>query len=131
MADYERLEAAAGPSRGLITLERARHATALTPGDAPGADAAGDAVKLTLYLSRRQRIDGVAAHRVAATVFHRHEFAGAAVFLGVDGTVAGQRRRARFFSRNTDVPVLVVVWAASPQPWRRRDSWPHCCPTRC
>lgn len=100
-------DVAAITSRGLITLERAQRADTANPGDAPDAD--GDAVKLTLYLSRRQRINGVAAHRAAVNVFHRHGFAGAAAFLGVDGTLAGRRRRARFFSRNTDVPVLVVA----------------------
>lgn len=40
-------------------------------------------------------------------VLHRLGFAAAEVFLGVDGTVAGQRRRARFVSRNADVPLVV------------------------
>jgi PII-like signaling protein len=31
------------------------------------------------------------------------------VFLGVDGTKHGQRRRARFFSRNVDVPVMIIA----------------------
>lgn len=89
-------------ARGLITLERAQRGYTPVPDD-------GDGVKLTLYLSRRQRIDGVAAHRAAVSVFHRAGFAGAAVFLGVDGSIAGRRRRARFFSGNADVPVLVVA----------------------
>ena len=89
-------------ARGLITLERAQRGYTPVPDD-------GDGVKLTLYLSRRQRINGLAAHRAAVSVFHRAGFAGAAVFLGVDGSIAGRRRRARFFSGNTDVPVLVVA----------------------
>jgi PII-like signaling protein len=89
-------------ARGLITLERAQRGYTPVPGERDG-------VKLTLYLSRRQRINGVAAHRAAVSVFHRAGFAGAAVFLGVDGSIAGRRRRARFFSGNADVPVLVVA----------------------
>jgi PII-like signaling protein len=34
------------------------------------------------------------------------------VFLGVDGTADGVRQRARFFSRNTDVPVMVIAVGA-------------------
>jgi PII-like signaling protein len=42
-------------------------------------------------------------------VLHRLGFAGASVFLGVDGTVRGQRRRARFVSRNIGVPVMIIA----------------------
>ncbi|PRC61444.1 hypothetical protein C6A85_08925, partial [Mycobacterium sp. ITM-2017-0098] len=35
-------------------------------------------------------------------------FAGADVYLGVDGTVDGLRHRARFFSRNGDVPLSIA-----------------------
>ena len=42
-------------------------------------------------------------------VLHSHGFAGASVFLGVDGTKHGQRRRARFFSRNVDIPVMIIA----------------------
>jgi PII-like signaling protein len=31
------------------------------------------------------------------------------VLLGVDGTVGGERRRARFFGANADVPVMVIA----------------------
>jgi len=31
------------------------------------------------------------------------------VFLGVDGSIRGIRRRARFFARNTDVPLMIVA----------------------
>jgi PII-like signaling protein len=37
------------------------------------------------------------------------------VFLGVDGTAHGQRRRARFFSRNHDVPVMVIALGTDDQ----------------
>lgn len=119
-------DVAAITGRGLLTLERARRGDAVAHGGSPNGDGGGgdddgdgdgdgDGVKLTLYLSRRQRINGVPAHRAACALFARHGFTGASAFLGVDGTVAGQRRRARFFSRNVDVPVLVVAVGSAVQ----------------
>ena len=35
-------------------------------------------------------------------------FAGATVLLGVDGTAHGVRQRARFFGRNTAVPLMII-----------------------
>jgi PII-like signaling protein len=90
-------------TRGLVTLERARvHA-------GPEASAQPDAVKLTVYLGRQDRVSGQPAYRAVCDVLHRHGFAGASVFLGVDGTRDGQRRRAGFFSRNLDVPVMIIA----------------------
>jgi PII-like signaling protein len=94
-------------SRGLITLERARVSG--------GSAAAPDTAKLTVYLGRQDRAAGLPAYRVVCGVLHRHEFAGASVFLGVDGTQRGQRQRARFFSRNVDVPVMVIAVGAGHQ----------------
>lgn len=94
-------------SRGLITLERAQLSS-----DSP---AVPDAAKLTVYLGRRDRIGGVPAHRMACDVLYRHGFAGASVFLGVDGTNHGRRRRAHFFSRNVDVPVMIIAVGISAQ----------------
>lgn len=85
-------EVATMTGRGLITLERASL-------DTPP----GDPVRLSLFLGRKQ----TPGHLAATAVLHRLGFVAAEVFLGVDGTVAGQRRRARFISRNSDVPVLV------------------------
>jgi PII-like signaling protein len=89
-------------SRGLITMERGRIPT----GELVGA--AGDATQITLLLGRQQRLAGSAAYFAVCDILYQTGFAGAATFLGVDGTVDGQRRRAKFFSRNLDVPVLVV-----------------------
>ncbi|WP_167104689.1 DUF190 domain-containing protein [Mycobacterium sp. DL592] len=98
--------------RGLITLERAR----LLDKDLAGAPLPdGDAVKLTLYVGRRRRVNGLPAYYAVCDLLHRHGFAGASVFLGVDGTVHGQRRRAHFFSRNTDVPVMIIAVGTSAQ----------------
>ena len=90
-------------TRGLVTLERAR----LLVG--PDASAPPDTVKLTVYVGRQDRVSGQPAHRAVCEVLHRHGFAGASVFLGVDGTKHGQRQRARFFSRNVDVPVMIIA----------------------
>ena len=88
-------------SRGLITLERAQLSGS--------SSAPIDTAKLSIYLGRQDRVAGLPAHRAACEVLHRHGFAGATVLLGVDGTRYGQRRRARFFSRNVDVPVMIVA----------------------
>ncbi len=88
-------------SRGLVTLERAHLGG--------GPIRPHSAAKLTVYVGRQDRADGRPAYRAACEVLHRHGFAGASVFLGVDGTAGGQRRRARFFSRNLGVPVMVIA----------------------
>jgi PII-like signaling protein len=90
-------------TRGLVTLERARLLTGSE------ASAPPDTVKLTLYVGRQDRVSGRPAHHAVCDVLHRHGFAGASVFLGVDGTKGGQRQRARFFSRNVDVPVMIIA----------------------
>jgi PII-like signaling protein len=100
--------AVAMTTRGLITLERAR---LVDTSAAPAPDTA----KLTVYVGRQDRIAGRPAHHVICEVLHAHGFAGASVFLGVDGTKRGQRRRARFFSRNVDVPVMTIAVGTAPQ----------------
>jgi PII-like signaling protein len=88
-------------SRGLITLERAQLSG--------GSPTVPETAKLTVYLGRRARVAELPAYRALCDVLHRHGFAGATVLLGVDGTRQGQRRRARFFSRNVDVPVMIIA----------------------
>ncbi|KRD14128.1 hypothetical protein ASE48_03665 [Mycobacterium sp. Root265] len=85
-------------SRGIVTLERA----------GTGVHGSGSA-KLTVYTGRQTRIGGRPAYREICAMLHRLGFAGAAVFLGVDGTERGARRRARFFSTNTEVPVMIIA----------------------
>lgn len=92
-------EVAGVVDRGVLTLERGR--TLPDP-------ASSDDVRLSVYLGRRQRVAGAAGYLRVCEVFHRLGFLSAEVFLGVDGTVSGERRRARFFSRNADVPLIVV-----------------------
>jgi PII-like signaling protein len=79
---------------GLVTLERAR--------TLEHDFAADEQTKLTVYLGRQER------HRDVVQTLHEAGVAGATVLLGVDGTAHGERRRARFFSRNADVPLMVV-----------------------
>lgn len=99
-------DVAAAIPRGLLTVER------VVLGDA-GDD--GHDVRLTVALGRNQRINGRPAFVWICELMHRHGFAGATAYLGVDGTSAGRRRRARFFSRNAEVPLEIVgVGAAGP-----------------
>jgi PII-like signaling protein len=94
-------------SEGLLTVERSRLLTGpIGPVELPPD--LGRETKLTLYLGRRERVDGRLAATAVVDLLRRHGVAGATVFLGVDGTANGERRRARFFSRNADVPLMVV-----------------------
>lgn len=98
------LEALPGPAdRGLVTLEPVRTSLESADGD----------VRLTVYLHRRQRAAGAPAFIAACDLLRRHGVAGATALLGVDGTVEGARRRARFLSANADVPMTVVAVGAA------------------
>ena len=88
--------------RGLVTVERARLLT-----HDVGTPVPHETVKLTVYLGRRP--SGALEYRAVCTILQRHGFAGATAFLGVDGTAHGQRHRARFFSHNADVPMMIVA----------------------
>jgi PII-like signaling protein len=105
MAALEEVEQLSG--HGLISLERAR-----MPADPTRAirlaDDLGDATKLTIYCGRQQRVAGKPAHVAVVELLHRHGIAGATVLLGVDGTAHGERRRARFFAGNADVPLMII-----------------------
>lgn len=109
----ERIEGLAGEIgtigyEGLISLERAR---LIDTGGAAAdlADSHGETVKLTVYLGRHERANGTPAFVAVCQMLHDHGVAGATVLLGVDGTMHGQRRRARFFGRNADVPLMVIA----------------------
>ncbi|QUR66784.1 DUF190 domain-containing protein [Mycobacterium spongiae] len=97
--------------RGLLTLERAR---LITRDD--GIEDLGDvesrateSAKLTVYVGRQERVRGRPPHNVVCELLYRHGFAGASVLLGVDGTAHGERYRARFFSRNVNVPLMIIA----------------------
>ncbi|MGA9489595.1 MAG: DUF190 domain-containing protein [Mycobacterium sp.] len=96
---------------GLVTLERAR----LVGGGDVIDNGNGDAVKLTVYVGRQERIGGLPAFRAVCDLLHRLEFSGGAAFLGVDGTANGVRYRARFFSRNVNVPMMIVAIGTAAQ----------------
>jgi PII-like signaling protein len=94
--------------RGLITLERTRLLTgAVGPVQLP--EQLSEATKLTVYLGRRERIDGTPAFAAICELLHRGGIAGASVLLGVDGTRNGRRARARFFSANANVPTMLLA----------------------
>ena len=102
-------------SPGLVTLERAR----LLAGGGRRAgraraeraipDGQHEAAKLTVYLGRQERVYRVPAFAAVCDLLHRRGIAGATALLGVDGTAHGRRERARFFSRNAEVPMMVVA----------------------
>lgn len=100
-------EVIAMTTSGLITLERARllDMTATTV-PLPDGD---DAVKLTVYVGRNRRVNGIPAYKVVCELLRRNGFDGAWVFLGVDGTAHGQRHQARFVARNADVPLMIIA----------------------
>jgi PII-like signaling protein len=97
-------EVVAMTGHGLVTLERAR----LVRSDDVFDVGINDAVKLTVYVGRQERIGGLPAYRAVCDLLYRHGFSGGSVFLGVDGTAHGERYRARFFSRNVNVPLMII-----------------------
>jgi PII-like signaling protein len=114
-----RIEAALADVRevteqGLITLERA---TVLGGADPPrelGADGEavefpdGEALKLTVYLGRGERVGSRPAHLAVVECLRRHGLDGASVLLGLDGAAHGARQRARFLASNTLVPLMIL-----------------------
>jgi len=94
--------------RGLVTLERARLLRE-DIGPLQLADELNEAVKLTIYVGRKERVYGVPAYTAICDLMYRRRLAGASVFLGVDGTAHGERQRARFLGRNADVPMMIVA----------------------
>jgi PII-like signaling protein len=66
-------------------------------------------VKLTVYGGRSIRSRGQAGYVRAVELLRQCGAAAASVLLAVDGTHHGQRRRARFFARNADVPLMLLA----------------------
>jgi PII-like signaling protein len=93
---------------GLVTLERAQIVTE-DLGGAALADGLHEATKLTVYVGRHERAGRTPLHQAVVALLRRHGVAGATVLLGVDGTVHGQRRRARFAGRNAGVPLMIIA----------------------
>jgi PII-like signaling protein len=114
---HERIEAALPEidrlaGHGLITLERARMVTEPTAA-VHLPEELGDATKLTIYVGRQARIAGRPAHLAIVELLREGGLDGASVLLGVDGTAHGERRRARFFGRNADVPMMIIATGAA------------------
>ena len=93
---------------GLVTLERARLLTDVTGPGLVGRGP-GRATKLTIYLGRQERVGRVPAFIAVCDLLHRRGIDGATALLGVDGTAHGRRERAAFFSRNAEVPMMVIA----------------------
>ena len=93
--------------RGLVTLERAQLLSGeIVAPDPP--DELGEATKLTVYVGRQERVYRMPAFAAVCDLLYRRGIAGATVLLGVDGTSNGRRARAQFFSRNADVPMMII-----------------------
>jgi PII-like signaling protein len=93
---------------GLITLERAR----IVAGEVTKTELPEDlheAAKLTVYLGRAEQAGGRPAYIAAVDLLRRHGVDGATVLLGVDGLIHSSRRRATFFSRNAEVPLMIIA----------------------
>jgi len=93
---------------GLVTLERARLVTGVTAPVILPEDL-DEATKLTIYLGRQERADRSPAFIAVCDLLHRRGIDGATALLGVDGTAHGRRERAAFFSRNAEVPMMVIA----------------------
>jgi PII-like signaling protein len=94
---------------GVLCLERVR---LLRPGrHLPHEAGSGpaDAIRLTAYVGRHDRVAGERAHVAVVRLLQDHGVAGATVLAAVDGTVRGIRERARFFGGNADVPTMVTA----------------------
>ena len=109
-----RIEAVLGPAlalnrTGLVTLEGAR---LLADTAVPGPE---EATKLTVYLGRQERVYRVPAFVAVCDLLHRRGVDGATALLGVDGTAHGRRQRAAFFSRNAEVPMMIIAVGAGEQ----------------
>jgi len=92
---------------GLLTVERSRMLTGRI-GAVELPHDLHEATKLTIYCGRAERVYGKSAAGAIVDLLQRQGVTGATVFLGVDGMTHGLRQRARFFSRNVDVPLMIV-----------------------
>ncbi len=91
-------------TEGLITVDPVALARSTEVVEEP----AGRWLKASIFLGRGRRINGIAAYAAVVARLRAAGVEGATVLLGVDGLLGGERRRAGLFSRNIDVPALVV-----------------------
>jgi PII-like signaling protein len=104
------LEEVAGLGGGVVGTDGARTTGTATPSAGevavPVVGAPGDRVKATVW---GPRTGPTAPHLGAVEALRRHGAESATVFLGVDGVLGGERRRARFIAGNRDVPAMTVA----------------------
>jgi PII-like signaling protein len=93
--------------RGLVTLEHARLASGPDVARAGFPEGPGRAAKLTIYCGADERARGRPAYREAVAALRRHGATGAIVLGGVDGLLAGRRRKARVFAA-TGTPMVII-----------------------
>jgi PII-like signaling protein len=96
-------------THGLISLERAEFATGTDLAQLAPSHEPDRAVKLTVYGGRSVRSSGQAGYVAAVDLLRSYGAAGASVLLAVDGTLHGERRRARFLARNANVPLMLLA----------------------
>jgi PII-like signaling protein len=94
--------------RGLITMERTRFLSDEI-GPLARVETSSEAAKLTVYFSRQDTVYLVPAFEVMCELLHRRSIDGATTLAGVDGATHGHRQRAHLFTRNADVPMMVVA----------------------
>lgn len=88
---------------GLVTVEEVESLGA-------GGEVAGLATGITVWLRRGQRLGSEPAHVAVVRLLADQGAAAAVSLLGVDGTAAAARReRAKFFSWNGSVPMVVTA----------------------
>jgi PII-like signaling protein len=103
---------AAFPGEAPVTIEPVWIADPTDSIDLDAGGFRGPWVKASVYLGRGRRIAGRPAYEAAVTRLRAAGVEGATVLLGVDGILGGDRQRAGFFSRNLDVPAIVVAVGA-------------------
>jgi PII-like signaling protein len=68
-----------------------------------------DRCRIEIWLRRGRRVGRTPAHRLAVDAARAAGAESAVALLGVDGSNRGNRERARFFSGNAGVPVVVTA----------------------
>ena len=93
------------------------------PGASPAADRGrrprlaltDEPAKPTIYLGLQERVGRIPAFVAVCDLLQRRGLDGATALLGVDGTAHGRRERATFFSRNAEVPMMVIAVGPGPR----------------
>lgn len=89
---------------GLVILER----IAIGDGAVASPSDGDEEVKLTVYCGRSAQREGRPVVWSALHALRASGMPGATAFTGLDGTIRGERRRARFFGRNSGVPAMIL-----------------------